>query len=71
MNQSNDFFQEFFQLYEYLLHLLSFVIDRMSEKIKYLYQPNNPSLLRLINATILGAKNIINEQQCVVRWQEI
>ena len=34
----------------------SFAVDRMSEKIKYLYQPNNPSLLRLINATILGAK---------------
>ncbi|MGL5245988.1 MAG: phosphoenolpyruvate--protein phosphotransferase [Mycoplasmoidaceae bacterium] len=34
----------------------SFAVDRMSEKIKYLYQPNNPSLLRLINATIIGAK---------------
>ncbi|MGL5640131.1 MAG: phosphoenolpyruvate--protein phosphotransferase [Mycoplasmoidaceae bacterium] len=34
----------------------SFAVDRMSEKIKYLYQPNNPSLLRLINSTIIGAK---------------
>ncbi|MGL4647219.1 MAG: phosphoenolpyruvate--protein phosphotransferase, partial [Mycoplasmoidaceae bacterium] len=34
----------------------SFAVDRMSEKIRYLYQPNNPALLRLIDLTIRGAK---------------
>jgi phosphotransferase system enzyme I (PtsI) len=29
--------------------------DRMSEKVSYLYQPFNPSLLRLIKMTIDGA----------------
>lgn len=29
--------------------------DRMSEKVSYLYQPLNPSLLRLIKMTIDGA----------------
>lgn len=34
----------------------SFAVDRMSQKISHLYQPNNPALLRLIEATINGAK---------------
>lgn len=34
----------------------SFAVDRMSQKVSHLYQPNNPGLLRLIEATIKGAK---------------
>ena len=34
----------------------SFAIDRMSQKISYLYEPNNPALLRMIKLTIEGAK---------------
>ena len=33
----------------------SMAADRMSEKVSYLYQPFNPSLLRLIQMTINGA----------------
>ena len=33
----------------------SMAADRMSEKVSYLYQPSNPSLLRLIKMTIDGA----------------
>jgi phosphotransferase system enzyme I (PtsI) len=33
----------------------SMAADRMSEKVAYLYQPYNPSLLRLIKMTIDGA----------------
>jgi phosphotransferase system enzyme I (PtsI) len=33
----------------------SMAADRMSEKVSYLYQPYNPSLLRLIKMTIDGA----------------
>ena len=33
----------------------SMAADRMSEKVSYLYQPFNPSLLRLIKMTIDGA----------------
>ena len=33
----------------------SMAADRMSEKVSYLYQPLNPSLLRLIKLTIDGA----------------
>ena len=34
----------------------SLAVDRMSENVSYLYQPLNPSILRLIELTILGAK---------------
>ena len=34
----------------------SFAIDRMSQKVSNLYQPNNPALLRLIEIIIRGAK---------------
>ncbi|WP_412032695.1 phosphoenolpyruvate--protein phosphotransferase [Malacoplasma muris] len=34
----------------------TFAVDRMSPKISHLYQPNNPSLLKAIELTILGAK---------------
>lgn len=34
----------------------TFAVDRMSQKVSHLYQPNNPSLLRAIEATINGAK---------------
>lgn len=33
----------------------TFAVDRMSEKISHLYQPNNPSLLRAIKMVIEGA----------------
>ncbi len=33
----------------------TFAADRMNEKVSYLYQPYNPSLLRLINMVIEGA----------------
>ena len=33
----------------------SMAADRMSEKVSYLYQPLNPSILRLIKMTIDGA----------------
>ena len=29
--------------------------DRVSENVSYLYQPYNPSILRLVNMTIKGA----------------
>ncbi len=32
----------------------TFAVDRMSKEINYLYQPNNPSLLRAINMAIKG-----------------
>jgi phosphotransferase system enzyme I (PtsI) len=32
----------------------SFACDRMSQKVAYLYQPNNPALLSLIKSTIDG-----------------
>lgn len=34
----------------------TFAVDRMSQKVSHLYQPNNPSLLKAIEATINGAK---------------
>lgn len=34
----------------------TFAVDRMSEKLTHLYQPNNPSLLKMIAHTIEGAK---------------
>ena len=36
------------------LNQYSFACDRMSKEVSYLYQPNNPSLLRMINSTIQG-----------------
>ena len=35
----------------------SMAADRMSEKVSYLYQPLNPSILRLVKMTIDGAHN--------------
>lgn len=35
--------------------------DRMSEKVNYLYQPNNPSILNLIRLTVEGASNFSRE----------
>jgi phosphotransferase system enzyme I (PtsI) len=35
----------------------TFAADRMSQKVAYLYQPNNPALLLLIKATIDGGHN--------------
>lgn len=33
----------------------TFACDRMSKTVSYLYQPNNPALLRMVNMTINGA----------------
>lgn len=35
----------------------TFAADRMSQKIAYLYEPNNPALLKALEMTINGAKN--------------
>ena len=43
----------------------SMAADRLSEKVRYLYQPKNPSILRLINMTIKnGAKEGIMVSVC-------
>lgn len=42
----------------------SMAADRMNEKVSYLYQPYNPSLLRLIKLTIDGGI----KRQCWYVW---
>lgn len=49
-------YADFFSIGTNDLIQYSFAVDRMSEKIKYLYQPNNPSLLRMVWMTVWGAK---------------
>lgn len=49
-------YADFFSIGTNDLIQYSFAADRMSEKVSYLYQPLNPSILRLIELTILGAK---------------
>lgn len=46
---------DFFSIGSNDLIQYSFAADRMSKTINYLYQPNNPALLKLINMTIKGA----------------
>jgi phosphotransferase system enzyme I (PtsI) len=47
-------YADFFSIGTNDLNQYTFACDRMSEKVTYLYQPNNPSLLSLIKSTIDG-----------------
>ena len=42
--------------------------DRMNEQVSYLYQPYNPSILRLINNVIKAAHAEGKWLVCVVKW---
>lgn len=48
-------YADFFSIGTNDLIQYSMAADRMSENVSYLYQPYNPSILRLINMTIQGA----------------
>jgi phosphotransferase system enzyme I (PtsI) len=45
---------DFFSIGTNDLNQYTFACDRMSQKVSYLYQPNNPSLLSLVKMTIDG-----------------
>jgi phosphotransferase system enzyme I (PtsI) len=47
-------YSDFFSIGTNDLIQYSFACDRMSQSVAYLYQPNNPALLNLINSTIVG-----------------
>lgn len=46
---------EFFSVGSNDLVQYTHAVDRMSEEVNYLYQPNNPSILRLVKMTVEGA----------------
>lgn len=46
---------DFFSIGSNDLIQYSMAVDRMSEKVSYLYQPNFPGLLRMIQLAIMGA----------------
>ena len=48
-------YADFFSIGTNDLIQYSMAADRMSESVSYLYQPYNPSILRLVNMTIQGA----------------
>lgn len=48
-------YADFFSIGTNDLIQYSMAADRMSESVSYLYQPYNPSILRLVNMTIKGA----------------
>jgi len=48
-------YADFFSIGTNDLIQYSMAADRMSENVSYLYQPYNPSILRLVNITIKGA----------------
>jgi phosphotransferase system enzyme I (PtsI) len=48
---------DFFSIGTNDLNQYAFACDRMSQKVSYLYQPNNPALLSLIKMTIDGGHN--------------
>ena len=45
--------------------------DRMSERVSYLYQPYNPSILRLVKQVIEAFIKKVNGLVCVVKWPEM
>lgn len=45
--------------------------DRMNERVSYLYQPYNPSILRLIKNVIDQHTLKVNGLVCVVKWRAI
>ena len=45
---------DFFSIGTNDLNQYTFACDRMSKEVSYLYQPNNPALLRMVKATIQG-----------------
>lgn len=45
--------------------------DRMNEQVSYLYQPYNPSILRLVKWLSMLLIKKANGLACVVRWREI
>jgi phosphotransferase system enzyme I (PtsI) len=47
-------YADFFSIGTNDLNQYTFACDRMSQKVAYLYQPNNPSLLSLVKSTIDG-----------------
>jgi phosphotransferase system enzyme I (PtsI) len=47
-------YTDFFSIGTNDLNQYTFACDRMSQKVAYLYQPNNPSLLSLVKMTIDG-----------------
>jgi phosphotransferase system enzyme I (PtsI) len=47
---------DFFSIGTNDLNQYTFACDRMSQKVSYLYQPNNPALLSLIKMTIIGGQ---------------
>lgn len=46
---------EFFSIGSNDLIQYTHAVDRMSEEVNYLYQPNNPSILNLIKLSVVGA----------------
>ncbi|OAL10185.1 phosphoenolpyruvate--protein phosphotransferase [Candidatus Mycoplasma haematobovis] len=46
---------EFFSIGSNDLIQYTHAVDRMSEEVNYLYQPNNPSILHLIKMSVIGA----------------